>query len=339
MSTDLSSAKSDKTQPGSHSEHPGKDGGNRKKSSKAPIIEIVIGLAILLVLALMPHKAAEDPNIVSFSGRIESPETYVTSGVASRVNAVLVNEGDHVRKGQLLLTLDARALKVKMQAVGSEEALAKQAQGQAGNQVQSVQEDVSKAQKKSKGFFAKIFGSKKKKEEVREKLTSQMKEAKTQEFQAKAAVIKAQAAKGEISSKTSYFNITSPIDGVIITRSADPGEAVAPGQILFSVADPDAIYMKGFIPEGQLSQIKIGQHADIYLDDPSGKDNTDNAHTLGGQITSIDDTPSFTPQNVYFKDDRVKQVFGIKLSISGSNGRAKAGMPVDAKINLKGESK
>ncbi|MBU6452257.1 MAG: efflux RND transporter periplasmic adaptor subunit [Cyanobacteria bacterium REEB67] len=335
MSTDLSPARGEASKNDCQVARKGKDK-NPPAQKKAPtaMIMAVVALSALLLYAFMPRQSNDDPNKITFSGRIESPETYVTAGVASRVNSVLVQEGDHVRKGQLLLTLDARALKVKMQATGSQEALARQAQGQAGQQVQSVQEDVQKARKKSKGFFAKIFTSRKKKEEVKEKLTGQMKAAQIQAMQAKAAVIRAQAEKGEVSSKISYFNITSPIDGVIVTRSVDPGEAVAPGQILFSVADPNAIYMKGFIQEGKLSQVKLGQKADIFLDDESGKGPADKGHTMSGHVTAIDDTASFTPQNVYFKDDRVKQVYGIKLNIDEPDGRAKAGMPVEAQILL-----
>lgn len=93
--------------------------------------------------------------------------------------------------------------------------------------------------------------------------------------------------------------------------------------------------MKGFIPEGDLSQIKIGQVATIILDSPSDKNNSAGRdHKLQAHITAIDTEPSFTPQNIYFKNDRIRQVFGIKLSINQADGSAKPGMSADAKIAL-----
>jgi HlyD family secretion protein len=162
-----------------------------------------------------------------------------------------------------------------------------------------------------------------------------MKAAEMQLFQAKAAVIKSHAAKGEVSSKVSFFTITSPIDGLCVTRSVEPGEAVAPGQVLLSIIDPGTIYMKGFIPEGNLSQVKIGQKATVILDGPAGSNNDKNgALKLAAHVTAIDTSPSFTPQNIYFKEDRIKQVFGIKLMIDKPDGRAKPGMSAEAKIML-----
>jgi HlyD family secretion protein len=291
---------------------------------------------LILWAGLANREPAKDPNTVEVSGRIEAKETYITSGVGTRVQSVRVQEGDKVHQGQVLLTLDASALKVKMQATGSEEMVAKQAQDQADNQVQAAQRDVDTARAKSKGFFAKIFASKKKKEEETARLTNEMKAAQMQLFQAKAAVIKSHAAKGEVSSKAPFFTITSPIDGICVTRSAEPGETVAPGQVLMSLIDPSAIYMKGFIPEGNLSQVKIGQTAQIILDSPTNqKPSSSQAHNLQGKVTAIDTSPSFTPQNVYFKEDRIKQVFGIKIAINQPDGSAKPGMPAAAKIAVR----
>jgi len=298
-------------------------GGKSKKLLFAALALIVI---VVLAISAFP-KQKGDPNIIEFSGRIEAPETYITAGVSTKVVKVFVHEGDHVSTGQNLVSLDSQALKVKLQATGSQEALAREAQGMASNQVAAAQQHVAVARKKSKGFLAKIFGSKKKKAEETARLTNEMKTAQMQALQAKAAVVKAQALKGEVASKRSFFQLTCPLDGICVTRSVDPGEFVSAGQILLSIIDPDAIYMKGFIAEGNLSQIKLGQVVDIYLDGAK--------NALHGHITAIDSEPSFTPQNVYFKDDRVKQVYGIKVAIDNPDGSAKPGMPAEARINLK----
>ncbi|WP_293064328.1 MULTISPECIES: hypothetical protein [unclassified Moorena] len=47
---------------------------------------------------------------------------------------------------------------------------------------------------------------------------------------------------------------------------------------------------------------------------------------------TIDSQASFTPENIYFREDRVRQVFGIKITIDNPGGFAKPGMPADAEI-------
>jgi len=297
-------------------------------SKMQKLLFAVFGLIVLVAVAMTVFpKHGADPNTVDVSGRIEAPETYITAGVNTKVTNVYVQEGEKVTSGQRLVGLDSKALKVKLQATGSQEALAREAQGQANNQVASAQQHVDAARAKSKGFFAKIFGSKKKKAEETARLTQEMKMAQMQLFQAKAAVVKAQAVKGEVASKQSFFNLTSPLNGICVTRSVEPGEYVGAGQILLSIIDPNAIYMKGFIAEGDLSRVKLGQEVEIKLDGAKG--------TLRGHITAIDSEPSFTPKNVYFKEDRVKQVYGIKIAIDNPDGSAKPGMPADAQIKVK----
>jgi len=321
MSADLSDKTETRPAPAeiNHQKGPGK---------MQKLLFAVFGLIVLIAVSLSAFpKHDGDPNIIDVSGRIEAPETYITAGVNTKVMDVYVHEGDKVTSGQRLVSLDSRALRVKLQATGSQEALAREAQMQANNGVAMAQQHVDAARAKSKGFFAKIFGSKKKKAEETARLTQEMKMAQMQLFQAKAAVVKAQSVKGEVASKQSFFNLTSPLTGICVTRSVEPGEFVSAGQILLSIIDPNAIYMKGFIAEGSLSRVKLGQEVEIKLDQAKG--------TLRGHITAIDSEPSFTPKNVYFKEDRVKQVYGIKIAIDTPDGSAKPGMPADAQIKLK----
>jgi HlyD family secretion protein len=121
------------------------------------------------------------------------------------------------------------------------------------------------------------------------------------------------------------LKILSPIDGVVLTRTAEPGEVLAAGKTIVTLINLGDIYMRGYIPEGQVGAIRVGQAAEVFLD-------SDPYNALAATVAAIDTKASFTPENIYFKDDRVTQVFGLKLRIENNEGFAKPGMPADATI-------
>lgn len=287
---------------------------------------VAVGALVVFGIASSLHHTTK-PDYILVSGRIEAPETHISAAAPARVKYVGAKEGDHVHKGQLLVSLDSRVVQTKINEASSFISQARTAQQQANKQVESAQTDITQAKAKSKGFFAKIFGSKKKKEEKTAQLRQEMTGAEMQLHQAQAAVVKAQAARSEAASKLSYFNITSPIDGICVTRSIEPGELAGPGQVLLVLSNPNSAYLKGFIAEGDVGKVKIGETASVFLD-------SNPKRPFSAKITSIDSKAAFTPENVYFKKDRVRQAFGMKIAIDHPDGYAKPGMPADAHIAM-----
>ncbi|MFH7029976.1 MAG: HlyD family secretion protein [Heteroscytonema crispum UTEX LB 1556] len=161
-----------------------------------------------------------------------------------------------------------------------------------------------------------------------QQLRKQLNIAKTQLAAAQADVKSAQAAEKQILAQIAYLNVISPIDGVVTARSVEPGAVVGSGRTLLTVIDPNTVYLRGYIPEGKIGKIKVGQPAKVWLDSDPNK-------PLSAHIIAIDTQASFTPENIYFKQDRVEQVFGVKLSIDNPAGFAKPGMPADAEIDIK----
>lgn len=156
-------------------------------------------------------------------------------------------------------------------------------------------------------------------------LRKQLAQQQSQLKAAQAEVANAQAAKQEIQAQMSYLKVVSPIDGVVTTRSVEPGEVVTNGRILLSVINLGDVYLRGFVPEGEIGQIRVGQPAKVFLDSAPDQ-------ALPAQVAQIDTQASFTPENIYFRQDRVQQVFGVKLRINNPAGFAKPGMPADGEI-------
>jgi HlyD family secretion protein len=137
----------------------------------------------------------------------------------------------------------------------------------------------------------------------------------------------AQAEQAQIQANLNYLVVNSPMSGNVITRSVEPGEVVAAGAPLVTLVNLDHLYLRGFIPEGQIGQVKLGQQARVYLDSFPNQ-------PLGATVTRVDPKASFTPENTYFKKDRVTQVFGVELTLKNPQGLAKPGMPADGRILL-----
>ena len=126
------------------------------------------------------------------------------------------------------------------------------------------------------------------------------------------------------------LNVIAPFDGTVITRSAEPGEVVTAGTPIVTLLDLSKVYLRGFVPEGQIGKVKIGQLARVYLD-------SNPSQPIDAFVSRADPEATFTPENTYFRDDRVKQVVGVKLQLKSAIGFAKPGMAADGEILVQGE--
>ncbi|MGJ3253305.1 MAG: HlyD family secretion protein [Elainellaceae cyanobacterium] len=156
-------------------------------------------------------------------------------------------------------------------------------------------------------------------------LDRQLQIARSQLATAQAEVANAEAARQEILARINELDIVSPLDGIVITRSAEPGTVVTSGTTLITVLNPEEVYLRGFIPGDEIGRVRVGQSARIYLDSAPDR-------PLAAEVSAVDAQASFTPENIYFRDDRVQQVFGVNLRLENPHGFAKPGMPADAEI-------
>jgi HlyD family secretion protein len=147
---------------------------------------------------------------------------------------------------------------------------------------------------------------------------------------AQAEAVRSQAQLAEAESNRTDLIVHAPFDGTVITRSAEPGEYLQAGTAIVTLLDLTKVYLRGYIPEGQIGKVKLGQPARVYLDSNPNK-------PVDAEVSRIDPQATFTPENTYFRDDRVKQVVGVKLRLKGSFGFAKPGMPSDGEVLVNGD--
>jgi HlyD family secretion protein len=141
---------------------------------------------------------------------------------------------------------------------------------------------------------------------------------------------RAKAALDEARANRADLQVIAPFTGTVATRTAEPGEVVAPGTPIVTLVNLGQVYLRAFVPGGDIGRVRVGQPARVYLD------SAPNA-PIDAQVIRIDPEASFTPENTYFREDRVKQVVGVKLLINGALGFAKPGMPADGEILVDGQ--
>ena len=146
---------------------------------------------------------------------------------------------------------------------------------------------------------------------------------------AQADAERARAQLDEARANRKDLNVIAPFAGTVATRTAEPGEVVMAGTPIITLVDLGRVYLRGFVPEGQIGRIRVGQPARVYLDSAQ-------TTPIDAVVMRIDPQASFTPENTYFREDRVKQVVGLKLLLRGAVGFAKPGMPADGEILAEG---
>ena len=148
---------------------------------------------------------------------------------------------------------------------------------------------------------------------------------------ANAKIEQARAQLSEAQANRKDLEITAPFNGTVATRTAEPGEVIAAGTAIVTVVDLSKVYLRGFVPEGEIGKVKLDQPARVYLDSNPNQ-------PLEATVSRIDPEATFTPENTYFRDERVKQVFGVKLQLKVGDRSAKPGMPADGEILVQGNT-
>jgi HlyD family secretion protein len=139
---------------------------------------------------------------------------------------------------------------------------------------------------------------------------------------AKSQVDVARAALEVVQVQIKKMIITAPIDGVVLTRSIEPGEVAAAGAPLLNLARLDKLTLTIYLPEDRYGTIILGQQAKVSVDSFPGQ-------SFSAIVVHIADQAEFTPRNVQTAEGRRTTVFAVKLTVDNPDGKLKPGMPAD----------
>jgi len=335
--------------------------GNHKKKRRRLLVWVGIGLAIVLLIGIVAFAATRggtkiDPSKLAKVEKGDLAKSVVATGkvtpiikveVKSKASGIvkklLVDYGDHVSKGQLLAQLD----KVEIEAQVEQSRAALEA---AQANFKSTQADFERAKVDAEGpdvpllkraydratgmakdgvVSASALDDAEKNYEMslnkQNVSKAQVTVLKAKIAQAEAQVAEDQANLKQLEEQLSYTDIVSPIDGIVLSRDVQMGDAVSSILVLGSSAtlvmtlgDTSEVYVKGKVDESDIGKVYLGQPARIKVE--SFKDKT-----FTGKVTKI------SPMGV--EKDNVT-TFEVRVSIQNPGGELKAEMTANAEIIL-----
>src|SRR5882672_10485598 len=143
----------------------------------------------------------------------------------------------------------------------------------------------------------------------------------------RAEVERARAQVGLIDSQIADTVVASPIDGVVLVKSANTGEILAPGTTVLTIGDIEHPWLRGYINERDLGRVKVGTKAKISTDSYPGK-------KYSGRVSFIASEAEFTPKQIQTSEERLKLVYRIKIDVDNPQHELKSNMPADAELVL-----
>jgi HlyD family secretion protein len=270
---------------------------------------LVVAAVVLIIVAisLVQYLRNErDDGTLLLSGTVEVTEVNLGFKAAGRVSALVVDEGQRVMKGDRLAELDSAEMKNIV------------AQNRAAVEV------VEAEQERSRRDYERAVA-------LVEKgvIPPQQLDAAKKSYDATVAQLRqTRAALAASRDRLRDMVITAPVSGVVLRKNSEAGETVAAGAAVYSLGDLESPWIRVYVKEDKLGLVKLGQKAEVMTDSFPKK-------TYLGTVSMISSEAEFTPKNVQTREERVKLVFALKVSVKNENGELKPGMPADVKIILR----
>ncbi len=329
--------------------------------------KLVVGLLILMSAVagvvgwyhFREHEVSEGRVFVS--GNIETTEVDLSFRLSGQIKTLNIEEGDRVKKGQTIAELDTDTLEALKRIAQAEIAATKAVldeleEGTRKEEIAMARALMKAAESRLKNAtdehrrYSQLFQDRAISGSQYDRIETSFKVAREEynnaaqrlrelekgprEQQIRAARHRLESAQGElhkIQLDIEHSDLTTPISGTILVKANEVGEVVLPGATVATVAELDEVWLKGYVGEQNLGLIKLGQEAEITID-------TFPHRKFRGEVTFISSRAEFTPKNVQTKEERIKQVYRVKITMPNKDHALKIGMPAEGNILVESEA-
>ncbi|VVM05636.1 Macrolide export protein MacA [Methylacidimicrobium cyclopophantes] len=273
---------------------------------KRILVLILVGVVILAAVVgcvLWLRARAEAREWLTFYGNIDIREIQLAFYDEGRIERMLVQEGDRIKKGQVLAELDISRLE---DAVRKAEATVRVDQAA----LENAEITYRRTEALAKDLYVSL--------QDRDNAIAALKEARDRLKADEAALVLARR-------QLHDGKLVAPKDGVIEVRILEPGDMVTPQAPVFTVALDNPIWARIYVPEPDLGKIFPGMRAEIYTDSYPGR-------AFPGWIGYISPTAEFTPKSVETPQLRTRLVYEVRVYACNPDYRLRLGMPATVKI-------
>jgi len=250
------------------------------------------------------------------SGTIEVDEAHVGPRSSGRVEKIFAQEGDRLHEGQLIAQLEAPELRARRELAAAQIDTAIHDAGAQAAQLEFLRADAKRQQDLLKRKVVSPNDA--------ERADSA---AKAQEKSVEAAqmrVSQARAQLADIDAQLKEMQVVAPAESILEVLNVKVGDILVPpfSQEVATLLLPQHLWVRVYVPEPWLGLIKIGDQVRVRVDSFPGKD-------FPGVVEQVNRQAEFTPRNVQTVEDRIRQVFGVKIRLPNDDDRLRAGMAAD----------
>ena len=322
------------------------------------IIILAIGIIAVTFCGWSIYSKQNKTEEIVLYGNVDIRQVSLAFNASDRIDQMHVEEGDKVQKGQLLATLDTENLQLQIEKskaqIETQKAVVRRLRN--GSRPQEISQKAAQVNAaKAESENARILlqrvqnsynnsdGLSVSKQEIddaksRVKVTSaQVKEASESYRLTVAGPRQEDIAEAEAQLKTaeaelaiqeyllSQSELKSPVNAVVRSRLQEPGDMASPGRPTYLLALDEKKWVRAYIQETQLGQVKQGMNVDVYIDSYTDK-------PIKGQVGYISSVAEFTPKTVQTEELRTSLLYEIRIYVDDTEDILRMGMPATVKI-------
>ena len=298
----------------------------------------VVALVVFLAWLLTHRDGRPDGSV---SGTIEADEVRVGSRYGGRVITLYAAEGDDLVAGQPIADLDAPELYAR-----HDEVAARVAEYEAGpraediaaasNEWTAVVEELAlarvSAQRATNLFAQGAIPATERDSAVQLQATLVSREAAVRsrydELLAGTRperITQARAQRAQIEAELEELKVAAPSPATLESLHVKVGDVVSPNGAIATLLLQGERWVRVYIPEPWVGHVKVGDEARVAVDAFPGK-------VFKGQVIQVNRKAEFTPRNVQTVEERVRQVFGVKVRLIDPDGKLQPGMAADVEF-------
>ena len=266
-------------------------------------------------------------------GVFEATEIIVSSESNGKLLSFDVKEGDTYEKGEEIGLIDTTQLYLQMMQLDASMKAALTRRPDIPSQIRTLQDKLITLEKEKirvENLVAANAAGSKQLDDIQAEITmtkSQLEATKsmlgTQDRAVLGEIEAMRFQKLQAETAIASCHIKAPITGTVLKKYIEPNELAFQGKPLFKMADLTNMFIKVYITEDMLSDVRLNQNVEIRIDSQK-----DQVKKFDGKVSWISPKAEFTPKMIQTKNERVNLVYAVKISFT-NDGSAKIGMPGD----------